>query len=569
MRMHRTLVACLLPLALSCDTGSGERARSDSVEGAGGPPSLAAAESSPTRGSEDGRRARSSPTIQTELSFEDITARAGLIEPLNCTMGHAVGFGDINGDGWPDLLYGTFASRRPDTYLCDEGPRPDQLFMNAGDGTFIREPSPAVEHLGRASGVAFVDLDGDGDLDGVIAHNGRKSGGPIREQTNVLLRNVGGTLQDVSDGRGLQVPGLSARNGGPFDYDGEGDLDLFIPEDRLTGTGSKLFEKLDEAFAFRDVTAQAGLPADILGFGAAIADVNDDGWSDLYITDADQLFVFDPSEMEFEHADWLDETFDWPRRNEEDWTTGVAFGDLNRDGRLDLVVTHHFDSAHNDPVPPRVYLNRTEPGAAVTFERIDAGVAAVGGKAPHVEIQDMDNDGWPDIYLSVHVDVDGERMPLVFQHNGSATAPRFEANSLTLSPAEKTENYGAAGATADVDRDGRLDMLISEWWPDRDAVLYRNTSRAGNYLEVEVQRAVPNGIGSKVYVYESGQLGDAEALIGLVEISTGFGYSSGQETVAHFGLGERTEVDLRVVLPHGRGNVDLERVKANRRIRVD
>jgi hypothetical protein len=186
-----------------------------------------------------------------------------------------------------------------------------------------------------------------------------------------------------------------------------------------------------------------------------------------------------------------------------------------------------------------------------------------------VEIQDLDNDGWPDIYISVHVDVDGVRMPLVYRHTGSADAPRFVANSTIVSPAEKNVNYGAAGPTADIDRDGRLDMLITEWWPDRDPVLYRNTSSAGNYLEVEVPAGNPVGTGSRVFVYEAGQLGDPDALIGLVEITQGFGYSSGQEAIAHFGLADRGAVDVRVILPHGGGTIDQGGVRANQRLRID
>ena len=61
------------------------------------------------------------------------------------------------------------------------------------------------------------------------------------------------------------------------------------------------------------------------------------------------------------------------------------------------------------------------------------------------------------------------------------------------------------------------------------------------------------GVGSKVRVYRVGQVGQAEALLGYHEIGTGFGFCSGQEAVAHFGLGNATECDLEVTLPHGRG----------------
>jgi len=544
-------------LLSACAVGEGAEVASDGLAGGRAAAEPGCADCAPGLGTPEGR---------TEMSFVDVTEAAGLREPLRCMMGHGAAFGDFNGDGWPDLLFGTFADREPDTYLCEGGPRSDRLFRNLGDGTFAREPNEAIEQFARSSAAVFADLDGDGDLDAVVARNGRLRGGPIRERANELLRNDDGIFVDVSEGSGLQVPGMSARNILPFDYDGDGTLDLFIVEDKFTGKGSKLFRQRPGELVFDDVTAAAGLPTDLLGLGAAVADVDNDGWADLYISDIDLLFRFDPATKRFVHEPSLDRLFTWPRRNDEDWTAGVAFGDLNRDGWLDLVVAHHFGSARDDPVPPRVYLNTTAEAGRIAFEQLDGGLGPIGAKAPHVEIQDMDNDGWPDLYFSVNVDVAGTRMPLVYRHNGSASAPAFTANSLTPTPPEKDRNYGAGGPTADIDRDGRIDMFITDWWPDGASVLYRNTSTAGNYLEVEVRGANPMGIGSKVYVYEPGRLGEADALIGLLEIATGYGYSSGQEAVAHFGLADRDAVDVRVVLPHGAGTIERANIKANQRV---
>jgi hypothetical protein len=150
--------------------------------------------------------------------------------------------------------------------------------------------------------------------------------------------------------------------------------------------------------------------------------------------------------------------------------------------------------------------------------------------------------------------------------------PRFSANAITVAnDGVVNTGYGAAGPTGDVDRDGRLDVLITEWWPDLDSVLYRNTSKAGNFVEVMVRTASgcnPMGIGAAVYVYEAGELGHAEALIGRFEIASGFGYSSGHEAVVHAGVADRQTVDLRVVLPHGGDSIDRPNVEVNQRIVV-
>jgi enediyne biosynthesis protein E4 len=108
-----------------------------------------------------------------------------------------------------------------------------------------------------------------------------------------------------------------------------------------------------------------------------------------------------------------------------------------------------------------------------------------------------------------------------------------------------------------------------EWEPSRDSLLYRNVSRSGNYLEVVV-RPAPGAnamdVGARVEVYEAGRLGDAAALVGRGEIATGYGYSSGQEAVAHLGIADRERVDVRVVLPHGGAAIDRTGITANQRL---
>jgi hypothetical protein len=76
------------------------------------------------------------------------------------------------------------------------------------------------------------------------------------------------------------------------------------------------------------------------------------------------------------------------------------------------------------------------------------------------------------------------------------------------------------------------------------------------------------GVGSQVKVYPAGKLGDAAALLGCREISIGYGYCSGQEAVAHFGLGKVESVDLEITLPHGKGKIVQKAVKADQRLTI-
>ena len=103
------------------------------------------------------------------------------------------------------------------------------------------------------------------------------------------------------------------------------------------------------------------------------------------------------------------------------------------------------------------------------------------------------------------------------------------------------------------------------------SLLLRNETPGGNWLDVLVEgRNGVNrmGIGSKVKVYAAGKLGEASALLGCREIAAGYGYCSGQEAAAHFGLGKEETVDVEVILPHGKGASSHKSVKANQRLVV-
>ena len=112
-------------------------------------------------------------------------------------------------------------------------------------------------------------------------------------------------------------------------------------------------------------------------------------------------------------------------------------------------------------------------------------------------------------------------------------------------------------------------MFLPNWWVKSRSLLLRNETPAGNWLQVAVQggKGVNHqGIGAVVRLYAAGQLGKPDALLGTREISVGYGYASGQEALAHVGLGKTDRCDVEVLLPHGKGRLERKAVAANQRI---
>ena len=495
-----------------------------------------------------------------EIRFVDVTESAGLKEPLLGIMGHGGAFGDVDGDGRIDLYVGGFGDRPNEESEPADGPMPNVLLKNLGDGRFERWKQPAVETYARTSGAVFADLDNDGDLELYSANNTKGKtkweSGPQRQAQLAycqLFRNDDGKLIDISQASGACLKTLgTARNIGVFDYDGDGLLDLFVVEDRFPKNPRSILYKNLGDWKFKDVNAEVGLPDDIFGLGLAVADINDDGRPDFFVGHSNRMFL-SAKGNKYVESDALNKTFAWTPADNEDWPCGAAFGDLNRDGLLDLVLAIHHEKARN-----RIYLNQGLTDGVPQFRDVTSQCGLpkqLANKSPHVEIQDFDNDGWPDIYLSTAwLDDDGSITPVIYRNLGvKGGVPKFKPNRGN----KPNDNivYFPAGPSGDFDNDGRIDLFLINWFRGNHSRLLRNESaRENHWLTVKVRGKTFNrqGIGSQVKIYSAGGLGKENALLGFQELSTGYGYASGQPAVCHFGLGSVEKVDLEVKLPNGK-----------------
>ncbi|HEY7155181.1 MAG TPA: CRTAC1 family protein [Gemmataceae bacterium] len=532
-------------------------------------------------------KAKTASATTSPFVFRDMGDEAGVFPHLAGIRGHAAAWGDVDGDSWPDLFVGTFHNA---------GSKPS-LFLRNDRGQFRLDKQKQLRTSGQGSGALFVDLDNNGRLDLYVSNCAHGKDGALAAPS-VLFRNDGdGKFTDVSKDSGVCPPAYSGRGVAALDFDGDGRLDLLTCECYYgpVKTGPALYRNKGH-YRFENVAMSAGLPAKLSGLGAAAADVNNDGWPDIFLTagDGNHRLYLNDGKGGFSEAPGSRDVFHWKIASSEDTPAGVCIADVNRDGLPDIVIGQHFKAPWKKPVPIRLYLHRGLRDGVPRFEDVTeaAGLAPLAMKAPHVEIQDLDNDGWPDIYVSVVKFRDGKPYPVIYRNLGVRDGvPRFQESAWAVNDFPNRDDlavkrtgdffrkvladgkiiYMAAAPSCDYDRDGRLDLLLANWWIEGRSLLLRNETKGGNWLDVRVQgRDGFNrmGIGAKIEVYPAGKLGEGAALLGCREIGAGYGFCSGQEAAAHFGLGTVSAVDLRILLPHGKGTLARKNIMANQRLTV-
>jgi thioredoxin-like negative regulator of GroEL len=390
-------------------------------------------------------------------TFEDATAASGLAD-LPGGYGHGVAVGDVDNDGRPDLFLTRWRSYA--------------LFRNRGDGTF--EDATARWGLGGdrdwPTSAAFADLDGDGDLDLYVCHYGvwdpehpQLCRGPsadgyvtcsphlIRALPDHVFRNDGGRFVDVSEQAGVTAADADGRGLGVVaaDLDEDGKVDLFVTND---GTANYLFRNLG-GFRFEEVGHAAGVASNAnggyqAGMGVACGDLDADGRPDLVVTN-----FYGESTSFFRNLGgglFADQTTAAGLAAPSRFLLGfgVAFLDADNDGRLDLLTVNGHVSDFRPKaayaMPAQLLLGGV--GGRLTNASADAGAPF---RAAHLSrglaVGDLDNDGRVDALVV------NQNEPLAFFHNATTSGGRFVALRL-----EGTASHrDAVGAAVVLDAGGR------------------------------------------------------------------------------------------------------------------
>lgn len=563
--------------------------------------------------------------------FTDVSASSGITFANNITEneedniftyeymynGAGVAIGDVNNDGLADIFF-------------TANQLPDQLYLNKGAFQFqdITEAAKVTGRPGWKTGVSMADVNADGLLDIYVCYSGK---GDAKSRDNQLFINKGikdgvPVFADEAVAYGLNAPGTNSTQSLFFDYDRDGDLDMFLLNHavifyaplfntyKLRHTRHPFYSNYlyrNDNGRFTDVSAEAGIAGggNNFGLGIVAADINTDGWPDLYMTN-------DYEEQDFlllnNHDGTFREVTKQALKHISRYGMGCDIADYNNDGLPDIMVPDmwpednyrqkvlrgpdEFDKYQllveagymHQNMRNTLQLNRgiNKEGMPV-FSEIGqlAGVSNTDWSWSSL-FADFDDDGNKDLFITngywrdfSNMDFQAYKAGVYMKANGADVSRHHLLDSIPRTSLSHymfrnkgdlcfdnvTDNWNLSRkdvsngtAYADLDNDGDLDLVLNNM--GEKATIYRNNNLThGNYLNVRLK----------------GLQGNSSAIGAIVTIETASGkkqmaeqqpvrgYLSSMQPFVHFGLGTDSLITtLTIQWPQGKELV-LKNMKAN------
>lgn len=574
------------------------------------------------------------PSSESGVTFNNQITETDSINPinlLNVYNGGGVGIGDFNGDGLQDIyLVGNQVANR--------------LYINKGNFRFVdvtKEAGVGGEG-GWGRGVAIVDINNDGLPDIYVCNTLLND---PQKRRNLLYINQGldkngiPHFKEMAKEYGLDIDTYSTM-ASFFDYDNDGDLDMYLTVNQLgqkdnvtlfrplvtdgsaVSTGRLYRNDWDPVLkhpVFHDVSKQAGITIEGYGHGTTIADINRDGWKDIYVTNDflpnNILYInnhngtfTDKSKEYFKHTSY--------------YAMGQDIEDINNDGLADVV---ELDMNPPDNYRKKMFMSANNYHTFSEFDRFGyqhqyvrntmqlnqgprVGQDDSIGAPAFSEISflagmsqtdwswcplltDFDNDGYRDLIVTNGYprDVNDhdfeifraeafsvanskqilDQIPVVkipnfaFRNKGNL---QFE--DVTNDWGMGTPTFSNGAAYADLDNDGDMDVVINNI--NDEAMIYRNMAREhdknnSHYLHIKFNGGPHNidGIGAFADIYYDN--GKHQ----VYENNPYRGYISTIQNIAHFGLGKVTSIDSVVISWQNGKKQVLTNVKADQMLKVN
>jgi hypothetical protein len=508
----------------------------------------------------------------SSITFRDITQKAGIKfvhnnaafgkKYLPETMGPGVAFIDYDNDGWQDIFL-VSGTDWPGHLSKHSTPK---LYHNNHDGTFTDVTHKAgldFEMFGM--GVAVGDYDNDGYDDLFVTALG---------QSHLFHNNGNGTFTDVTQKAGLLGPNEFSTGAAWVDYDKDGKLDLVVANyvqwsiegdlyctldgksksyctpESYKGTSVRLWHNRGDG-TFEDVTKKAGLgDPTSKTLGIAILDFDNDGWPDLLFsndTQPNKLYRNNGNGTFTEKAVVAGVAFS------EDGVAragmGVDAADYDRSGMASILITNFSNQMLS------LYHNEGKGLFVDEAPRSEVGRNSLLTLGFGCFFFDYDLDGWPDILIANgHIDSDIQRVqpnvkfampPHVFRNLGKGT---FQEVTKSLGASFNSPRVGRGAAYADINNDGRLDLLFSTNGGPSYLFLNETSGGAANQsvrIKLAGTKSNRDGIGAVVKLTAGGETQTQM-------LRSGSSYLSASELVLTFGLAQHGHAEaIEIRWPSG------------------